>query len=296
MDLDGWLARARERFLEAYRDGLREARVWIDTDPALLRAFEIDQELYEFTYATRYMPSWLYAATEGMTALFAEPRVTADRVELAHRGHRGVAGGPRAACSTAGTAPRSAALGRCRSASRASAAPATRRWSRPRACGRGGSRRGSTIRTTLRRGPTGPSSRDLGERRHGRGGRPPAGSTGRGRVIAVTNDPDSPLAANADVVLALLAGDEVSGIATRTYRATVATLGLLAGGMTGAGPSVDDLRPVVDALGAAIASRDEWLLEAADRLDGAPAIDVVSGAAELGIAEQAALMLREARD
>ena len=115
-----------------------------------------------------------------------------------------------------------------------------------------------------------------------------------GRVIAVTNRPvDSPLAANADVVLALLAGDEASGIATRTYRATVATLGLLAGGMTGAGPSVDDLRPVVDALGAAIASRDQWLIEAADRLDGAPAIDVVSGAAELGIAEQAALMLRE---
>jgi trehalose synthase-fused probable maltokinase len=73
LDLDGWIARARERFLDAYRDGLREAHVWMDTDPALLRAFEIDQELYEFTYATRYMPSWLYAATEGMTALFAEP-------------------------------------------------------------------------------------------------------------------------------------------------------------------------------------------------------------------------------
>jgi trehalose synthase-fused probable maltokinase len=73
LDLDGWIARARERFLEAYRDGLREARVWVDIDPDVLRAFEIDQELYEFTYATHYMPSWLYAATEGMASLFAEP-------------------------------------------------------------------------------------------------------------------------------------------------------------------------------------------------------------------------------
>jgi maltose alpha-D-glucosyltransferase/alpha-amylase len=73
LDIDGWIARAQERFLEAYRDGLREARVWVDIDPAVLRAFEIDQELYELTYATYYMPSWLYAATEGVAALFAEP-------------------------------------------------------------------------------------------------------------------------------------------------------------------------------------------------------------------------------
>ena len=73
LDLDAWIARARERFLEGYRDGLREARVWVDLDPDLLRAFEIDQELYEFSYATRYLPSWLYAATEGMAALFEEP-------------------------------------------------------------------------------------------------------------------------------------------------------------------------------------------------------------------------------
>ena len=115
-----------------------------------------------------------------------------------------------------------------------------------------------------------------------------------GRVIAVTNQPEgSTLAASADLVLPLLAGDEASGIATRTYRATVAALGLLAGGVTGAGPTVDDLRPVVDALAAVIASRDQWLLEAAGRLDGAAAIDVLAGAAQLGIAEQAALMLRE---
>ncbi len=72
LDLDGWIRRARERFLEAYQAGLREQRVWIAMDPALLRAFEIDKELYEFAYATTYLPEWLYAPTGGMRALFED--------------------------------------------------------------------------------------------------------------------------------------------------------------------------------------------------------------------------------
>jgi maltose alpha-D-glucosyltransferase/alpha-amylase len=72
LDLDGWIRRARERFLEAYQAGLRAERVWVDMDPALLRAFEIDKELYEFVYATTYLPTWLYAPTEGMRALFED--------------------------------------------------------------------------------------------------------------------------------------------------------------------------------------------------------------------------------
>ena len=52
--------------------GLREQRVWMDLDPALLRAFEIDKELYEFAYASMYLPAWLYAPTEGMRALFED--------------------------------------------------------------------------------------------------------------------------------------------------------------------------------------------------------------------------------
>ena len=39
-------------------------------DPALLRAFEIDKETYEFVYASTYLPSWLWAPTEGMRGLF----------------------------------------------------------------------------------------------------------------------------------------------------------------------------------------------------------------------------------
>ena len=70
LDLDGWLRRSRERFLEGYREGLREARIWVDDDPALLLAFEADKELYEVAYASTYLPSWLWAPTEGLLGLF----------------------------------------------------------------------------------------------------------------------------------------------------------------------------------------------------------------------------------
>ncbi len=70
LDLDAWLRRAHDRFLDAYRIGLREAGSPIDVDPALVRAFEIEKETYEFIYASTYLPSWLYAPTEGMRWLF----------------------------------------------------------------------------------------------------------------------------------------------------------------------------------------------------------------------------------
>ncbi len=70
LDLDGWLRRSRERFLDAYRSGLREAGSPIEVDPALVRAFEIEKECYEFIYASTYLPSWLWAPTEGLRGLF----------------------------------------------------------------------------------------------------------------------------------------------------------------------------------------------------------------------------------
>ncbi len=116
---------------------------------------------------------------------------------------------------------------------------------------------------------------------------------GLGRVIAVTNREDSALTDAADIVLPLYAGDERSGVATRTFRATVAVLGLLARGWLVEPGARDALRPCVSALAQVIASKDDWLAEACDRLDGAPAIDVLADVADLGLASQAALMLRE---
>jgi predicted trehalose synthase len=71
LDLKAWLVRARARFLEAYRAGIREAGAPIEVDPALVRGFEIEKECEEFAYASTYLPSWLWAPTEGMRGLFA---------------------------------------------------------------------------------------------------------------------------------------------------------------------------------------------------------------------------------
>ena len=110
----------------------------------------------------------------------------------------------------------------------------------------------------------------------------------RGLVVAVTNHPESPLAGRADLVVPLEAGEEESGIAGRSFRATLAALGLLTGAT-----SVAALRPAADGLRSALAS-GEWVGPAADDLDRKSSIDVVAPAAQLGVAEQAALMLREA--
>lgn len=113
---------------------------------------------------------------------------------------------------------------------------------------------------------------------------------GTSQVIAVTNSPGSRLATAADVVVPLHAGDEVAGIAGRTFRATIAVLATLAGG-TAHGSRFEAMPR---ALADRIATGEAWARGAADVLDGAPAIDVVADAALGGLAEQAALLLREA--
>ncbi len=71
VDLPGWLSRSRERFLEGYRAALLESRITPGLDPDLLFALEVDKELVEFAYAATYLPSWLWAPTEGMRGLYA---------------------------------------------------------------------------------------------------------------------------------------------------------------------------------------------------------------------------------
>lgn len=110
---------------------------------------------------------------------------------------------------------------------------------------------------------------------------------GSGRVVAVTNAPSAALGAAADVVLPLLAGEELGGIACRTFQATVAVLLLLAGA------SPETLRPSIAAAEHLISTRDDWLGPALDVLGGGP-VDVVAPVERLSSAEQSALMLREA--
>lgn len=113
-------------------------------------------------------------------------------------------------------------------------------------------------------------------------------------VLAVTADPASPLAAAAEGVLPLVAAHaETSGIATLTYRASVAALLRLAGeGEPDLEPA--GIRVAVPLLGALLRGRDAWLTAAADVLDGGRPIHVLGDGMRSGALEQAALMLREA--
>lgn len=110
---------------------------------------------------------------------------------------------------------------------------------------------------------------------------------GRSRTVAVTNDPDGPLAAGADVVVPLAAGSEAGGVSCRTFQATVAVLHLLAG----ADPAV--LRRAPDAQAALLDARGEWLEELLERLQAAGAVYAIAPARRLASSLQAALMFRE---
>lgn len=116
---------------------------------------------------------------------------------------------------------------------------------------------------------------------------------GVSRTVAVTNDPESPLAELADTILLLHAGVEEGGVACLTFQATLAVLQLLAGRVTALGPHADDLRPAVDAVAALRHGRGTWLEELAERIAAAPTTYWIAPAERSSSALQSALMLRE---
>ncbi len=116
---------------------------------------------------------------------------------------------------------------------------------------------------------------------------------GASECIAITNDPRSELAASADAVLPLFAGEEEGGVACLTYQATVAVLLLLAGRLLGGDRQASDLRPAVEAGAQLRVGRGAWLDEAVELLDGARTIATIAPAERLSSALQSALMLRE---
>jgi glucosamine 6-phosphate synthetase-like amidotransferase/phosphosugar isomerase protein len=109
---------------------------------------------------------------------------------------------------------------------------------------------------------------------------------GTSTVLGVTNRPDGALAAEVDTCLDLCAGEELSGVACRSYTNTLGLLFLLSG--------VDSsrIRAGVDASMAVMNAIPEWLGAAAEALS-LPAIHVLAPAERIGSAEQSALMLRE---
>jgi glutamine---fructose-6-phosphate transaminase (isomerizing) len=111
---------------------------------------------------------------------------------------------------------------------------------------------------------------------------------GTSAVVAVTNQPGSPLAQVADVVLPLGAGEELGGVACRSYQATLAVLLLLARRL---GAHVPDLTPAVEAARVIRETRAAWLDRGLDVLGGAVA--VVAPDERISSAEQGALAFRE---
>jgi maltokinase len=59
--VEEWVARARREFFAE-----------VNADPALLAAFEVEQECRELVYAARYLPRWRYAPLASLRARYAK--------------------------------------------------------------------------------------------------------------------------------------------------------------------------------------------------------------------------------
>lgn len=120
---------------------------------------------------------------------------------------------------------------------------------------------------------------------------------GAGRLVAVTNRPDSELGRAADVVVPLLAGTEASGVACRTFRATFPVVDEVLAELLGTAPEARfDARAVRAAATASaelLAASDDWLPPLADLLAGPMGTWTLAPAERASSAQQSALMLRE---
>lgn len=117
---------------------------------------------------------------------------------------------------------------------------------------------------------------------------------GRSRVVAITNRPGSAITARADATIELVAGEEVSGVACRTFQHTLLLLRAIEARLTGAIVDVPALcRQVAAATADLLERRDGWLPAIADALDGPDGVTVIAPAERLSSALQSALMFRE---
>ena len=120
---------------------------------------------------------------------------------------------------------------------------------------------------------------------------------GRAQVVALTHEPESPLARAADATIRLPIAAEASGIATTSYVATVAVLLRLAAALgprrAGAPDAAVSIGRAALAVRELLAARASWLGETLAALGDAEAVAVLAPAGSIGVAEQAALLFRE---
>lgn len=111
-------------------------------------------------------------------------------------------------------------------------------------------------------------------------------------TLALTNDPDSPLARAANLCLPLGAGEEQAVAASKTYSAQLAALAMLSAAMAGDEERWRQLEAVPDAMRAALASIDAARAGAA-ALAGATRVAVLGRGFNFATAFEAALKLKE---
>jgi glucosamine--fructose-6-phosphate aminotransferase (isomerizing) len=109
-------------------------------------------------------------------------------------------------------------------------------------------------------------------------------------TVAVTNDPDSPLARAAGHVLALHAGEERSVAATKTYTASIAVLAALAIGIIGDRERRAELQAMPEAVGRQLVLNVDHLVEVAA---GWERLAVIGRGVDYCTAFEAALKLKE---
>jgi glutamine---fructose-6-phosphate transaminase (isomerizing) len=117
-------------------------------------------------------------------------------------------------------------------------------------------------------------------------------ASGHRRLIAVTNDPSSPMAAVSDVVLPILAGDEAT-VATKTWTTTFAVLGLLARALADPASALPTVSSsVVRALATTVGVQG-LAEDAGAAMAGCSAVVVVGRGPALAAADYGALILKE---
>jgi glutamine---fructose-6-phosphate transaminase (isomerizing) len=113
-------------------------------------------------------------------------------------------------------------------------------------------------------------------------------------AVAITNDPDSALAATADAVLPLQAGHEQAVAATKTYTNQVAALGLLAAHTADVGARfTEELRAVAGVMGGLLPAVQERITSVAVSFSFAGRMFVIGRGAEFATAREIALKLLE---
>jgi len=114
-------------------------------------------------------------------------------------------------------------------------------------------------------------------------------------VVALTNEPQSPLAERCQHTVLMDAGPETGGVACRSYQHTLALLLALEAHLTGSPLSAvaDVVEQAAEASAHLLESAGDWLPTLTSLLAGPDGTHLVAPARRLSSAQQGALMLRE---